>query len=151
MVAQFGHENRTLPLRIPGIIHVFSNADFVSAVSGNQPLNPRAFRCSFQSRGKPFLRRSRDNSGGMSPRAMDCTISGARNASLIRCKLARTFDPVSAPIRCVSYWFLVKRWVNIERRFTDGFAVDSLHRQIQVPDSAWEKPGWGLILVFVSH
>ncbi len=34
------------------------------------------------------------------------------------CKSACTFDPVSAPIRRVSYWSLVSRWVNSRRCFT---------------------------------
>ena len=32
-----------------------------------------------------------------------------------KCKSARTFDPVSAPIRRARYWSLVTRWVNSRR------------------------------------
>jgi hypothetical protein len=35
------------------------------------------------------------------------------------CRTACAFDPVSAPIRPISYCFLALRWVNLRRPFTD--------------------------------
>ena len=42
------------------------------------------------------------------------TYKGALNT----CKSACTFDPLSAPIRHLSYWFLAYRWVSFRCRFT---------------------------------